>query len=362
MNTSCFRVWNLYFQNPMKLRIHQILALALVSLTLIASSQAQTTVTTDPVGFTNVVIAPSVDGTNPAGTVISTPFHTAPIYAGTITSVDGSNSFSDSSAAWTASQFVSGSAPCLVKIKSGASVGRAFLVTVNGTNQITVNSAGYNLTTLLSASDSYQIIPANTLTTLFTSGTASGSFPFQIGASAASADDVCVWNGSGWIVYYNNGTNWKQSGSLISQNNTIIYPDEALYILRRSMTPLTVTFAGTIPTTNEKTDVPGGANTFLANRYPQDMVLYSSTSSNSLSLQNIPNWQSGSSAASADKVCLWTGSGWSVYYYNGTNWKKSGSLLIQDSTVVPANSAMYISRMSSSGTNVTFSQLIPYSL
>ena len=363
MKKACFEKPNCYFVSPMKLFTLKSLALAAVSLAaLLPSGQAQTTVTTDPVGFTSVVINSSSDGVIPGRTVVCTPLHAAPVYAGTITSVDGTSAFSDSNATWTGNQFVSGSTPYLVKIKSGASVGRFFLVTSNSTSHLTVNPGSYALTSLLTVGDTYEIDPANTLSTLFTSGTASGSFPFQTGASANVADVVCIWNGTGWYGYFNNGTNWKRSGSGLIQDNTIIYPDEALYIIRRSTNPLTLTFTGTIPTTVEQSDIPGSENTFLANRYPQDMVLYSSTSTNSISLQNLPNWQSGASALAADRVSIWNGTGWYVYYFNGTNWKRSGSGLIQDSTVIPANSAIYISRISSSGTSIALPQPLPYSL
>ena len=348
----------------MKLFTLKSLALAAVSLAaLLPSGQAQTTVTTDPVGFTTVTIAPSLDGTTPVGTVISTPLHAAPVYAGTITSVDATNAFSDSNAAWTGNQFVSGSTPYLVKIKSGASVGRFFLVTSNSTSQLTVNPGSYALTSLLTVGDTYEIDPANTLSTLFTSGTASGSFPFQVGTSAITADNIYVWNGTGFDTYYNNGTNWKKSSSLLNMNNAVIYPDEAVFVLRRSTTPLSLTFTGTIPTTAEKTYISGPSPVFVSNRFPQDMVLYSSTSTNSLSLQTLPGWQSGSSAITADLVYMWNGVGWDTFFFNGTNWKKSSSLLNMNSQVVPSNAGLFIVRKSSaSGTSSSLAQTLPYSL
>jgi hypothetical protein len=80
-------------------------------------------------------------------------------------------------------------------------------------------------------------------------------------------------------------------------------------------------------------------------------------------LQTLPNWQNGLTADVADDVYLFTGSAWAVYYYNGTNWKKSGSGLNQNTTPIPAGTGIFVVRQSTaSGTASTLTQTLPYTL
>jgi len=322
----------------------------------LTSGYAQTSVTTDPVGFTAVTITPATDANTPGNTVVSIPFHTAATFSGAMTSVDGSNSFSCSSAGWTASQFTT--APNLVRIKGGSQTGRYFLVTANTATQITVNVGAYNLTTILSGTDNFEVVPANTFATLFGSGSSSTpAVPFQTGNTAGTADNVLLWNGIGWDTYFNNGTNWKRAGSTLSQDNTIIYPDESLFVIRRSTSTLSLTFQGTIPTTTLLTDISGPGGVFVANQYPVDTTLLST------GISGLPNWQTGSTAGTADNLLLWNGIGWDTYYHNGTNWKRSGSTLNQNTTAIPTNSGIFIRRISTvSGSASTLVQALPYSL
>jgi len=322
----------------------------------LTSGYAQTSVTTDPVGFTAVTITPAVDANTPRCTVVSIPFHTAATFSGAMTSVDGSNSFSCSSAGWTASQFTT--TPNLVRIKGGSQTGRYFLVTANTATQITVNAGAYNLTTILSGTDSFEVVPANTFASLFGTGSSSTpAVPFQIGNTANTADNLMLWNGVSWDAYFNNGTNWKCSGATLSQNNSIIYPDEAIFIIRRSTNTLSLTFQGTIPTTPLMTDIGGPGGVFAAHQYPVDTTLLLT------GISSLPNWKTGNTANTADNLLLWNGISWDAYYHNGTNWKAAGSTLNQNGATISTNSGMFIRRVSAaSGSASTLVQALPYSL
>lgn len=317
-----------------------------------SASAQTTTVSTTPVGYLTAAIPASPDGVNPSNTVVSVPLYSTAVYAGAITSVDSSTSFSSGSAAWATNQFTA--SPTLVRIKTGANTGRNFLITANTATQLTVNTDGFDLTQLLSVNNTFEIIPANTLGSLF--GT--NSVQFQTASTASGADNLLLFNGASWDIYYNNGTNWKKSGSLNNQNNTVIYPDEAIFIERFGLSSLSLTFMGVVPSGTERTDLPGPGYAFMANRFPTDTTIAS------FGLQALSGWQSGASASGAgDNLEIFNGTNWDVYYYNGTNWKKSGSLLTQDSTTIPAGSAVFILRQSSaSGTSATLVQNLPYAL
>ena len=319
----------------------------------VTNADSTTTAATVPVGFTTTAVTPATDANTPSSQVLSVPFYQPAAYAAAVTSVDSATQFSSSSASWTASQFAQTGAPYLVHFKSGSSVGRYFLISANTTNQLTVVPRGYSLTTTVAASDTFEIVPANTFGTLF--GTT--SVPLQTGTTSDVADDIYLWNGSGFSVYYHNGSIWKLSGSLANQNNTVIYPDEGLFLVRRATTSLSLNFVGTVPSVTERSDVFGPASTFLANRFPVDTTL------TAVGFQNLPSWQTGTTSDVADNVYIWNGSSWVVYYYNGTNWKASGILGSQDSKIIPTGSAVFVVRKSTAtGTNGTLAQVLPYTL
>ena len=312
-----------------------------------------TTATTVPVGFTTVTVAPAASSSAASSQVLSVPFYTSAAYAAPVSSVNSSTQFTSTAASWTANQFAQAATPYLVHVKSGNSVGRYFLIQSNTTNQVVVYSRGYDLTTIITAGDLFEIVPANTLGTLF--GTS--SVPFQTGDSATTADNIFLWNGTNFDQYYHDGTAWKRSDSLLSQNNTVLYPDEGIFLTRRSTAALSLTFLGTVPSTTERSDVPGPGSTFVSNRFPVNTTL------SAVGFQLLPFWKSGSSVSDADSVYLWNGTNWAQYYYDGTNWRRSDSLLTFDSQAITAATAMFVVRQSAAtGSSSTLTQTLPYSL
>jgi hypothetical protein len=339
----------------------RFLLTVVVGLASIQMAAGQTSVTTVPVGFTTPTIPAAADANTPSSTVIATPFYAIAAFQSSVSSVDSSNQVSLSGAAFTSNQFTS--PPYLARFKTGASVGRFFIITANTATQLSLDTAtaAYTLTTgspttaqtQVVVGDQVEILPANTLGSLF--GT--NSVPFQTGSSANAADNVYLFNGNSWDVYYNNGTNWKKSGSLANQNNTVVLPDRGMFILRRATSALNITFLGTVASTTEKTDFTGPGSTFRSNRFAVDTTLLN------LGLQSLPSWQAGTSASAADNVYLWNGSSWSVYFWNGSHWRKSGSLSNQDTQTIPTGTAMFVVRQSTAaGSDSTLTQSLPYSL
>ncbi len=89
------------------------------------------------------------------------------------------------------------------------------------------------------------------------------------------ADNVLLQNGAGWLTFFWKTTvtpnRWVSSGNL-DRGDTIIYPDDGVYILRRVAGDISLTLMGTVPNTNEQSQVVA-PNTFLANRFPTDTTL-----------------------------------------------------------------------------------------
>jgi len=320
-------------------------------------AQAQTTVTTNPVGFITRTIAGATSPTSPSVSNLAVPLYAASDYVSSVLTVDGTNQVTLAGAAWVAGQFAVPTAPRLLRVKSStsvANVGRTLLVTGNTATQLTVALADgiSDIHSVIAAGDICEVIPANTLSILF-GATATG---FQTGSSAAASDNVLVFNGTSWDTYYNNATNWKKAGSLSNFNNTIVYPDDGVMVVRIASNPLTITFVGSVPSSAELNVLGGAGSTFIANRFPVDTTLAG------LGLSTSPNWTNGNSASAADNVLVWNGTTWDTYYYTGVIWKKSGSVGSVDrgTTVISSATSVFIRRINSSISQVNLP--LPYAL
>ncbi len=327
-------------------RISSTIAVSLAFAFSIGMGMADTV----PVGIIKITIPAAVDANTPSRAAISVPLYRAASFQGAVASVDSSTAFTVSGANFVANQF--STSPFLVRVMSGAGAGRFFLITGNTASQLTVNS-DTDLTTLLAAGDTVQVVPANTLGSIFGS-TAPG---FMTGNSSLASDTIMLWNGATWDLYYNNGAHWQKAASLNPNlDSTIIYPDEGLYISRRSTTgPLTIVLNGTVPSTTEQSVLAGGGSTFLANRFPVNTTLIAT------GLQNSPNWSAGLTADTADNVYLWDTQlkTWDVYFFNGTHWRQSGNLNPNvDNTLISAGTAIFLTR--SNGSPADLIQALPY--
>lgn len=336
----------------------------------LAITAAAQTAATIPVGYSTVTIAAGNGAANPSYTTLSVPFYKAAEFTGTIASVDSATQITLNNAAWTTNQYYSVSAPRFAKITSGNAVGRFFVITANTASQLSLDlSSQPTIATLLggtvSAGDSVQIIPALTLANFFGSNTATLPANWVTGASANSADQVWIITNpttTTWSTFYNNGTNWKKSGNLLNQNNTIIFPDDGIRLVHIGTNPVTLTLSGTVPSTSEKTDIYGAGTTFMANRFPVNTTMLGA------GFHLLPGWVTGNSANSADKVWLWNpikagGAGWDTYYYTGSIWKKAGNLSSQNNAIIYAGTAVQITRLNQNPASITtLQQSLPYSL
>lgn len=330
--------------------------LALSALVLLSVALHSQAAPTTPFGYVTVTI-PAGSAASPSYTPLSIPLYNAPLFTGSVASVDGTTQVTMNGAAWTGNQFASTAALCFARVTSGNGAGRSFLITANTTSQLTLSLAHTptlsSLATVLSAGDVITIVPANTLGSVF--GTTSPLV--TTGASASVADNVYLLNGPGlgWSTYYHNGTNWRKAGSLASQNNVVLYPDEGILVVHIGTSPVTLRTSGVVPATAEKTDLSGTGSTFAAQRFPVDMQL------SAVGFQSTAGWISGATVGTADNVWAWSTSlnRWEQFYYNGTNWRKAGSIANQNTRVLPAGSAVIVIRTGSTTTS-TLSQALPY--
>jgi alpha-L-fucosidase len=266
-----------------------------------------------------------------ATTALSLPLDNTPAARGLIQGV-GTNTLSITNAGtWT-----NAVSPYAIRLLSGNASGATFSITGQSNAVLTVANQGVDLTQLVATNDSYEMLPIDTLGGFF--GTNGGGL--QTGTTASSSDNLQLWNGTAWIAYYNNGTNWKLVGSALSQNNTQLPPGAGWLIVRKGSNALSFYAMGQVPEVPIRSYTKPGGQTFLAGPYPTSMTLSTS------GFTSAAGWQSGSTASTADNVQLWNGSAWIGFYYNGTNWKLVGSALTQDAYVLIPGQPMFIQRRS----------------
>ncbi len=341
-----------------------------VTLLIVPGLQAQTntTATTDPVGFVTVNVTAG-DGTTKKNTLFSLPLlevdsSLAGQSAGIITGVS-SNTISNSNAGWTAGALSAAATPYLIQITSGSAKGRMFLIssaTANTSTTVTVSAtdASVDLTALgiVIGTDTYRIFSCDTLGSFFGTPASSGILG---GANIKAADSVAVvLNGVSSTYYYNTSLNrWTKSAfGNPDATNTPLLPYYGIQYQRLGNTPLSFVITGAVPTIDRKVAVKNNGVTILSQYWPVESTL------SALGLQNMSGWKSAAAAKDADTVTLISSGTSSIYWFNGTNWKKNAfGSPISDGVVIPVGTSIQISRKSGDTTGSTMlTQLVPYSL
>jgi hypothetical protein len=334
----------------MRPRLAALATLAVLA-SLSSSAWALTTVATVPVGYLKLDIAGS-GATTPFGLPLDeTTAPSAGIRAGKIESFT-TNTLSNSSGGWTGN-LASPSAPWLLRITSGASAGKTLEVASNTATTLSFASVDLTSLGLTAGTDTFELVPIDTLWTLLGSNTVLG------GTSAALADNVQVRSGATWIAYFYD-TNlgfWRRTiGPATNSNNVLIRPGMGLEILRRN-TALTLTFTGRVLDAPFHVAVNNATSSAIHAGYPTDTTL------GGLAVQTLlPGWRSGATATGSDLVSLYTGSAWVNYFYNGTFWQPAiGAATNSDTLAIPAGAVLGLQRLGTSGTTDLVRPL-PYSL
>jgi uncharacterized protein (TIGR02597 family) len=332
---------------PRKRGTRMILPLLLLATCAAAISQE---VTSDPVGYQRVALQPAPAPSFPGGTLIGCPLSRPTVSQASVTSLSGST-VSCTAEGWTDGGFAS--SPHFACFRTGTNAGRSYLILASSTNQLTLDTEGDDLASRVGGGDIVGIIPAWTLGEMF----GSSSVPFLTGASAATCDNVLLWGGSSFEAFFHDGSVWRTGTSAASQNNTVIYPDEGIFVIRRSTEALDINLLGSVPVTDLKTKILGTGAGVVTTRFPVDMTLAV------LGLHQLPGWQKNANFTLADRVLVWsTANQWETYWHDGANWRKVGSSAVQNGHIFPAATGLYIKRQGGTGQDQTLSQTRPYSL
>ena len=340
-----------------------IVAAVALSLAAIAApnASAQTTATTVPVGFLTATIPAAPSLTTPASAVVSIPLYQTAVFQSTVATVGpATTKFTISGAAFGNLTTV----PHLVRVKTSVTpshVGRFFLITANTATELTVAlpfGMG-NVSAAVSLGDSCEVVPANTFGNVF-----QAVLP-QIKKSGDpdEADNFLLWNGVTWNTYYYDSDQgfWASASVFGSQNNTVILPDEGLFIVHKLTAAIPLVLMGTVPSTAEQSDLPGGTpaapgQNFVSNRFPVN------TTFGTMALQNLPGWVRSGDPDEADNALLWNGTTWNTYYYDSDQgfWASASVFGSQNNTPIPTAGALFVIRKG--GVQQASVQALPYAL
>lgn len=327
-----------------------------------------TTLSAQTVGYIQYTIAGSSNGTSQKITFISPPFITTATTTGLTNGVINSltsNTVTVTGAGWTASDLVT-NGPTYFYVKSGSQAGLMLLVTANTTDTLTLDTETQNLTTLGittgASGDAFELIQGDTVANVF--GTPAegiiGGTASQF--SAGQTDKIILRDNSGVTrtIYYSTESNqWRRSGSGANQGTIRVSPYSGAIYYRISTTPLVLLSSGVVPSVQSRQLVPRSGVTFLSRFFPTDTTL------GALGLENMTDWRStndaGVTTTTADKVIVTDNSGIvRQFYHDGTSWKRGGSGSSQNSVIIPAGSAIQVSRFGSTTNTEQFSQALPY--
>lgn len=325
-----------------------LFALALTSLA-VSGLNAQSTATTDPVGFTTISVRGKTTAAK-AFTTVVLPMERPDAYTGSCTgatfSLDaGRTLITFPSNVFTANQFTGTGNQHYFRLSNGDNAGEFSTIVANTANSITLAD---DLNSVLSTASTFAVTPYWTLGTALPAGGG-----LQGGSSATAADTVTIYNASfvGTLYFYNTSANQWRAG-LTGADNVIIPPGSGLGIERKQASAASIVLAGTVPLGTSAVDVNGSISgsatryTMVGSAYPlaskrlAEIGLYTGNPSTGL--------VGGTSATAADTVTVYnpaTGVG-TLYFYNTSANQWRTGLSDASNVTIPEGSAVLITRKS----------------
>ena len=316
---------------------------------------AQTTATTDPVGFITLTVAGTGGTVTNQLSFAGLSLTRTVEYQGSAEAV-GTASLTDNDATWTDNQFNGAAGAYFVEITSGTGVGTTYDIatTTAATKTITLSQ---NLAAGVAAGASFKIRKQWTI------GAALGtSNPPESGlqtGSASTADQVLLYNGASYDTYFYSsggliGAGWRmQGGGSTDQSGAKINPEQGVIVNRLQSANLSVVLMGAVKTGATSTPVFSGLN-FVSNIYAANMTLGSS------SLYTDGTGATGvlpGSASTADTVQIYNGTSYDTYFYSsggliGAGWRKQGGGSTDQSGVaLPVGVSVIVTRQGGTGFN-----------
>lgn len=318
---------------------------------------------TDPVGFVNLSIAPSPNGTTRVLTALSAPLLAEASLAtgsptGRIASLTA-NTITVDAPGWTAGNLSVAATPKVLRITSGVAEGRTFLLSTTVANTATTvtlaTTETTNLTTLgiLTGAngDTVKILECDTMATFF-------GDPASIvkNSNADLADNVLILTGGAWVTYFHNTVRWTRRGfGSPDSTNLAIKPETAILFSRIGTGSLALAVTGSVPMNKRADVVQRSGLTFVGSNWPVDVTLANS------GIRDIPGWTVNSNVNSADQVLILIGGAWITFWHDGTNWRRRGfGSPISNGQVISPGTGALISKTVAATSDGLLTQTRPY--
>ncbi len=254
-------------------------------------------------------------------------------------------------------------APFFARFLTGNHAGRAMLVTANTSNSVTLDTKDATSITLafntsgfsVVAGDRVEIVPGDTLATLFGTG---GNLKIVGGLNNFAADTVSFWNGVRFVAYFYNTSlgYWISQDGGGNGNNTLITPDIGFAVTRKIGRPsMQLTFLGTVPNHRSGIRHIGSSSKVIVQPLPVPVPL-------SYFAFAAQGGMSTGSTFTADSVSLWNGGRWVSYYRNSSGqWLTPDRIGDQGSLLVaPGTAVSILRRTSKTGGASILGELTPY--
>ena len=338
--------------SPMKI-------LALLFLTA-CSAFAQTAGISLPSGFTTFTITGTGGSLSSKFSISALALTTDVLWqSASTTSVTASGTtLTDSTATWTDNLYNGSNGTHYLEVisvggsASATGVGTIYTISTTTASTKTLTLAS-NFASGVTGTVGYRVRKYWTLAGVFGAANSAG----LQGGTPVSADQVLLWNGSGYDTHFYQtsgigGTGWRKAGAQTTDaSGTLITPTMPVMIKRgqsasislSGTSAITGTFKGGITTAG----IVAGYN-FVANPYGVDMTLTSSglyTGSSSTGL-------APGTSTTGDQVLIWntTTNAWDAYYYlTSTGWRKTTDAATDASTIALATGTGFIIKRGSSG-------------
>jgi uncharacterized protein (TIGR02597 family) len=334
--------------------------LAIASLSAFSSLSA---VETDPVGYMTT--------TTPSGddALIGLPLTQSVSFTGVTNSADGAVATVSSTLVADAYNNTH-----YALATSGANAGQWSEILDTATNSIETAEV------LLTATDTFDIIPFWTLATAFPGGDGIGaaSDPFNpattVSVNNLSAAGINL-SSAGTYFYFagpSPAAGWYQTGSFAVSNDLVLSPETYVTIRNNSASSLETIVAGAVPTSVAGTTVSGVASAAqdnqLVNPYPADLTLATSGLTDvvapaadpfnpldTVSIYDIEN-TSGQNISSAA----------TYFYFAGPSpaagWYQTGTFAASDAVSIPAGGAFVVRKGAGDNEVLAWNPPLPYSL
>ena len=333
---------------------------------VVPTSTAPVVVGSEVAGFTTMNVAASSTAGKPQLSLDGIGLITHIAYQGVATSVD-ENTLTDTAANWTDNQFnpakaTTATASYYLELAAGPLAGATFDILKTDAKHQRLTLAE-DLPARAGKTPAFYIRPHWTIASLFGAANSAG---LQAG-DATDSDLISIYDGKKYEQYYFSnvapdatgsaaaiGNGWRKVGAGADDASlTAIFPDEGLSITRLATTPVDLLLMGVVKTSQTLIPVDRGLN-IVANVYQAPIVL---SKSNLYTHNAVTGLRGGESAATADTVQIFNGTGYETYYYqssvkNGVGWRSSTDPKTDASgTEIAVGSAFVIERRGSAGFN-----------